>query len=73
MKVKNVKVGLRVQAKSKIDCVPQGTLGTVTEVFDDTVCVHWDDHVGGWGCHITGVPSGYGWAVNVEDLRKVGE
>lgn len=73
MKEKNAKVGLRVQMKSKANKVPCGTLGTITEVLDVTVCVHWDDRVGGWGDATTNVPSGYGWAVGVEDVRKVKE
>lgn len=73
MKAKNAKVGLRVQMKSKDNKVPRGTLGTITEVLDDAVYVYWDDHVGGWGDAATNVPSGYGWAVGVEDVRKVKE
>jgi len=71
MKDKNAKVGLRVQMKSKDSKVPCGTLGTITEVLDDIVYVHWDDNVGGWGD--TNVPNGYGWAVGTEDVRKVKE
>lgn len=73
MKAKNVKVGLRVQIKSSVECIPVGTLGTVTEVVGDSVCVHWDDDVGGWRCLETNVPNGHGWAVSAADLRKVKE
>lgn len=73
MKEKNAKVGLRVQMKSKDSKVPCGTLGTITEVLDDTVWVHWDDYVGGWDDAAKHIPDGHGWAVGVEDVRKVKE
>lgn len=73
MKLKNVKAGLRVQIKTKVDGVPKDTLGTVTEVLGSQVCVHWDDPVDGWSDDATNVPTGHGWAVSSEDLRKLKE
>ena len=53
MKVKNLKVGLRVQYKGNLtdhyENVPTGCLGTVTIVDGtDRPAVTWDNHVPQW-------------------------
>jgi len=73
MKLKNAKVGLRVQMKATDNHVPVRSVGTVTEVIGDIICVHWVYNVDGWGDKAHGIPSGHGWAVRIKDLRKVKE
>lgn len=76
MKLKNVKVGLRVELKADhpwVTELPKGTTGTILE-YDDTPWVRWDvgaHHHLSDGGSADGINRNY--AVSLERIRRIKE
>lgn len=70
MKLKNVKVGVRVELKEDYNHLKAGQVGAIAEDSDAMPYIEWDDY------HKTnyalwGAKDGHCWAVGIEYLRKV--
>lgn len=71
MKLKNVKRGVRVEAKKSYDYhIRKGAKGTILQSDDTVPFIEWDNFTDG---HSGGNPteSGASWAVPIEYLRRI--
>lgn len=70
MKIKNCKVGQRVEAKVGIECVLAGAKGTIIQDSNNQPYVNWDDYAVDMYSH-----DGYSnvWAVRLPLLRRIKE
>lgn len=71
MKLKNVKIGVRVEAKKAIDGrILKGAKGTILQSDNEEPFIEWDNFADGHSRYNPTVPDS-SWAVEIQYLRRL--